>query len=128
MTKQKKRVNPIEVEKSYHFIVTENESKHEVSLIDYDKLVTILQSINEMEFKNLIIPANAIAKQLCKTDQKLNVKMLRPTGRYYQKYHLVLKILDHEGYIEYYKDGSVKKLHKLKDITPTKRGMDEWLP
>ena len=126
--KQKTRVNSIEVERKYDFFtVTEkNGIEHTVYSDDYDKIVKILMEIDETEFKDCFITAQAIADKLCEMHPGLKTKMLRPTGKYYSLYHLVLKILDYYRYIDYYKDGTILKHQKFIDITPEPRGLDKW--
>ena len=125
----KKRVDTVHVERKYDFfIVTDkNESNHTVYADNYDKILKYLMEIDEMEFKDCFIPPEVIAKKLCEEHPELETKMFRPTGKYYNLYHFVLKILDFYRYIDYYKDGTVLKHDKLKDITPVKRGVDKWI-
>ena len=124
-----KRVNDVEVERKYDFfIVTEKSgAKHTVYSDDYDKVVKYLMEIDEMEFKDCYIPAETMADKLCEARPELRVSLLRPTSKYYTLYHLVLKILDYYRYIDYYKDGTVLKHKKFKDITPIKRGIEGWI-
>lgn len=128
--KEKKRIDPIDVEKKYDFfIVIENGSKpHNVYMHDYDTMVELVKEIDETKYPNGIIPPYVLADKICKRYPGLNTKMFRPTGPYYVLYYLVLKILDHYRYIDYYKDGTIKKHEKLIEITPIKRGLTKWVP
>jgi hypothetical protein len=131
--KKKKRVNPVFVIKKYDcYIVKEEEgAEHKVYQDDYEKILKILMEIDETRFKDGMVTAESIANKLCELHPELKTKMLRPTGRYYVLYHLVLKILDNGRYIDYYKDGTILKHAKLiaiTPITPKKRGLDKWLP
>jgi len=125
----KKRVNQIDVERRYdYFIVREKDgAKHTIYADDYDKIVKILMEIDEMAFKDNMVTPESMATKLCEMHPELKTKMLRPTGRYYNLYHLVLKILDYYRYIDYHKDGTIKKHKKFVDITPIKRGLDRWM-
>jgi len=131
--KTKKRVNPVFVIKKYDCFTVKDEdgTEHKVYLDDYDKMKKILMEIDETLFKDGMIPAEVMANKLCVMHPELNTKMLRPTGHYYVLYHLVLKILDNERYIDYYKDGTILKHQKFIDmtpVTPRKRGLDKWIP
>lgn len=125
----KTRVDSVDVERKYDFfVITEkNGNKHIVYSDDYDKVVKYLMEIDEMKFKGCFIQPEVMAEKLCDEHPELKTKLLRPTGKYYTLYHLALKILDYYRYVDYYKDGTVLKYKKFKDITPTKRGIDYWL-
>jgi len=125
----KKRVNPVEVIRKYDFYIvsSKNGNKHTVYTDDYDMIVKILMEINETKFKNGYISPHSMADKVCELYPNLKTKLLRPTGKYYTKYHLILKILDFYRYIDYYKDGTVLKHQKFKRMTPTKRGIEKWI-
>jgi len=130
--KKKKRVNPVFVIKKFdYFIVKEKDGvQHTVYQEDYEKILKILMEIDETKFKDGMVTAESIASKLCELHPELKTKMLRPTGSYYVLYHLVLKILDNGGYIDYYKDGTILKHDKLLSmtpVTPMKRGLDRWM-
>ena len=127
--KSKKRVDNIEVERKYDFfiVVEPNGAKHTVYADDYDKVVKMLMQIDETVFKDCYIDAETMAKKMCEMHPELETKMLRPTGKYYSLYHLALKIMDYYRYIDYYKDGSVRKNKKFVEITPVVRGVDRWV-
>lgn len=125
----KKRVNPVDVERKYDFYIVKNKNgdKHTVYADNYDMIVKILMEINETKFKDEYIAPQAMAEKVCELWPNLKTKLLRPTGKYYTKYHLVLKILDFYRYIDYYKDGTVLKHQKFKRMTPKKRGLNKWI-
>jgi len=125
----KKRVDSVEVERKYDFYIVKNKNgdAHTVYADDYDMIIKILMEINETKFKTGYISPEAMADKLCELHPNLKSKLLRPTGEYYSKYHLVLKILDFYRYIDYYKDGTVLKHEKFKRMTPKKRGLSKWI-
>jgi len=125
----KKRVDSVEVERKYDFYIVKNKNGNEYKIYsdDYDMIVKILMEINENNFKNCYISPEAMANKLCELYPKLKTKLLRPTGKYYSKYHMVLKILDFYRYIDYYKDGTIIKHKKFKRMTPMKRGLSKWI-
>jgi hypothetical protein len=127
MVNEKKRVNGIKMDmKNDMFRVTEeNGIEHIVYTDDYNKIVDILEKIDETWFKDEMIPAEFLAERLCAVRKDLVTNMLRPTGGYYSFYHLVLKILDNQRFIDYYKDGSVLKNEIFKNILKVKRGLDK---
>ena len=128
MVTRKERVNPIDVERRHDYIIVKNDDKNQtVYLEPVDEMIEILKRIDETKFKNHMITPDCISKRLCEKHPELKTELLRPTGEYYARYHLVLKILDNERYIDYYKDGTIRKNKNLLDITPIKRGVDRWL-
>ena len=128
----KKRVNPVEVERKYDcYIVKDsgNGEEHIVYSDDYDMVIKILMEVDETssEFKDGNITPEALADKVCHIYPHMKTNMLRPTGQYYKKYHLVLKVLDYYRYIDYHKDGTVFKHEKFKRMTPQKRGIARWI-
>lgn len=124
-----KRVDTCEVERKHdHWtIIDKNGKETPVYDDDYNVMVDILKNINETLYKECLIPATVIGERLCDAfHPEMKTKMFRPTGAYAKFYYNVLKILDHNGYIEYYKTGDILKLQKFKDITQIKRGWDVW--
>lgn len=125
MTTKKKQVNTIEIDRPLHFTITENKRKFRVEESDYNTLLEIIQGIDESKYPDGI-PGKIIAEKLCDQYPDLYAKMFRPTGKYYKRYMLVLKVLARQELIEYYKDGSIRKLPKLKKEKPKKKGLDKW--
>lgn len=131
---EKKRVNPIEVEHKYDFYnITDKEGKkYTLYAEDYDIMVKILMETDETDPEQAndgYIKPQALAEKVCELYPSLRTKMLRPTGKYYKKYHLALKVLDYYRYIDYYKDGTIKKHDKFRKITPTTHqyGLSKWV-
>jgi len=132
--KEKKRVNPVEVEHKYDFynVKTKYGVKHTVYAEDYDMMVRLLMEVDDTDphqASNGCIFPQTLADKVCEIYPSLKTKLLRPTGKYYKKYHLALKILDYYRYIDYYKDGSIKKHDKFRKITPRTHhyGLDKWI-
>lgn len=131
--KEKKRVDPVDVEHKYDFyIITDKEGKkYTLYAEDHDIMIRLLMEIDETDPEqsdNGYIKSTALADKLCELYPELKTKMLRPTGKFYDKYYLPLKILDYYRYIDYYKDGTLKKHEKFRKMTPqsNKYGLDKW--
>ena len=125
----KKRVNNIDVVKKHDFFeVTEKNGKKSIVYIeDYLCMIQCLKQIDEKRYKNICIPASAIAKKLYKKNHDIKRVLFRPTGEYRRLYYMTLKLLDHYRYIDYYKKwGLILKREKFKNIATKKGKKSIW--
>jgi hypothetical protein len=131
--KEKKRVNPVKVKRKYDFYTITDDKGKRYTLYDedHDIMVRLLMETDETDPEQAekgYIKPSALSTKLCELYPSLKTKMLRPTGKFYDKYYLPLKILDHYRYIDYFKDGTIKKHNKFRKMTPStnKYGLDKW--
>jgi len=125
----RKRVNPVDVGlgADFYIVAEKDGKKHFVYFDDFNEINRILMEIDETQYKDELIEPSDITHELCKKNPDLKTDMLRPTSQYMKKYHYALKVLDYYRYIDYYKDGKIRKTDKFKDMSPIKHGLDSWL-
>lgn len=99
---------------------------------DHDNMIKILLQLSK-KYKNKLISAESIARELTKIHPDLKSDMLRPTSKYMKFYYMSLHLQHHMKNIIYFYNGEIFLdkgfYYQYGDGIPErpKRGLEKWM-